>query len=186
MHAWRGRVDAVVTGIGTVLADDPRLTARSVRPRRQAARVVLDPGLALPEHAALYNDQETAPLIVVTDDAAQTKIDRATALGARVLQHKGYWSRPEDLRALWTELHQRHGINSALVEAGGGVAGRLLDAGLVDELMIFITPKLLGDARGIAPVRSGEPRTLTDASGWRLVLQKRIGDDVACLYRRPR
>ncbi|MEM8835635.1 MAG: bifunctional diaminohydroxyphosphoribosylaminopyrimidine deaminase/5-amino-6-(5-phosphoribosylamino)uracil reductase RibD [Planctomycetota bacterium] len=186
VHAWRGRVDAVVTGIGTVLADDPRLTARSVRPRRTAARIVLDPWLDTPEDARIFDDRSQAPLMFVTDRAEAVRIRRVRERGARVLERNAMWSDPDTLGGVWRQMYSEHEMSSVLVEAGGGVATRLLTADLVDELLVFVTPKLLGDARGVAPVRSAVPRALTDASAWRLVMHKRFDDDIACLYRRPR
>lgn len=147
-HAWRRRAGAVLTGIGTVLADDPRLDVRLVPTARQPLRLVLDPQGRLPSHARILQPPGEARVI-----------GRGRA----------------DLPALMTELGAQ-GINELHVEAGPTLSGAFLDAGLVDELLIYQAPLLIGEGRPLAALRplSG----LDEARRWRLVNTTFIGPDL--------
>jgi len=144
-HRWRARSCAVVTGIGTLKDDDPRLTVRDVPVQRQPLRVVVDSGLRIGLDARIL---EGGGVVVATasDDSAKTQA--LTAAGAEV------WRLPDpggkvDLAALMREL-ARHGANEVLVEAGINLHSALVAVGVVDELVLYLAPHLLGDAgRGI-------------------------------------
>jgi len=148
-HAWRHRASAVLTGIGTVLADDPRLDVRHLpggAPRHQPLRVVADSQWRLPLAARLL-DPPGAVLVV----AAQAEGQHARALAHR---GAGVLSLPDptgtvDLTALLTELARR-GVNELHVEAGATLSGALLRAGLVDELLLYLAPSLIGPGRSLA------------------------------------
>ncbi|GAA4686770.1 bifunctional diaminohydroxyphosphoribosylaminopyrimidine deaminase/5-amino-6-(5-phosphoribosylamino)uracil reductase RibD [Phytohabitans rumicis] len=128
VHALRGTADAVVVGVGTVLADDPRLTARNLRDGtlaiRQPLRVVVDSAGRTPAEAR------------VRDGAAPTWIATAADVGA------GPQGRV-DLRALLAALYRR-GVRAALLEGGPTLAGAFLAAGLIDKIIGYVAPKLLG------------------------------------------
>ena len=140
----RAKACAVMTGIGTVLADDPKLTVRSVIDYpdievRQPYRVVVDSGLQTPDNAAVLSSK--AKTIIAT--ASQKKMADVTV-----------WHCPDesshrvDLTALLSQLGQ-HQINQVLVEAGPTLNGALIAAGLIDELILYYSPKILGNnARG--------------------------------------
>ena len=140
-HRWRARSCAVVTGIGTLKDDDPRLTVRDVPVQRQPLRVVVDSGLRIGLDARIL---EGGGVVVATasDDSAKTQA--LTAAGAEV------WRLPDpggkvDLAALMREL-ARHGANEVLVEAGINLHSALVAVGVVDELVLYLAPHLLGDA----------------------------------------
>ncbi|WP_284155481.1 bifunctional diaminohydroxyphosphoribosylaminopyrimidine deaminase/5-amino-6-(5-phosphoribosylamino)uracil reductase RibD [Sulfuricystis multivorans] len=145
-HAWRARSCALITGIGTVRDDDPRLTVRDIATPRQPLRVVVDSRLEISPAAAIL--QSGHCLIACASENAE-KAARLAALGAEVIVLANAQGQV-DLAALLQELGRR-GINEVMVEAGLKLNGSLLREGLVDELLIYQAPLLLGDsARGMA------------------------------------
>jgi diaminohydroxyphosphoribosylaminopyrimidine deaminase/5-amino-6-(5-phosphoribosylamino)uracil reductase len=146
VQALRARSCAMLTGAGTVLADDPQLTVREVETPRQPLRVVVDSRLQTPPGAKILPGGGT--LIAAMAGADSRKAEHLRAAGAEVLEL------PErdghvDLAALLAELGRR-GINEVTVEAGARLNGALLKAGLVDEIVLYLAPILMGDkARGL-------------------------------------
>jgi diaminohydroxyphosphoribosylaminopyrimidine deaminase/5-amino-6-(5-phosphoribosylamino)uracil reductase len=150
VHQLRGRVDAVIVGIGTVRADDPLLTARPPGPRT-AARLVLDSRLRLPRASRLVQTAGAAPVIVVHAPDADPAARRAlAAAGCECLPVEAPAGQPL-VTALLDELGRRRFTN-VLVEGGAQVLGSFLDAGEVDEVYAFIAPKLIGGADAPAPI----------------------------------
>jgi len=147
---WRARSCAILTGIGTVLADDPQLNVRGVETSRQPLRAVVDNGLRMPLDAKMLQ-QHGVVIYTATQDAQ--KIAALERAGARVVVL------PEadgqvDVAAVLCDLAIQ-GCNEVLVEAGSKLNGALFKAGLVDELVLYLAPQMLGDmARGMA--RLGE------------------------------
>ncbi|WBB69656.1 bifunctional diaminohydroxyphosphoribosylaminopyrimidine deaminase/5-amino-6-(5-phosphoribosylamino)uracil reductase RibD [Micromonospora sp. WMMD812] len=160
VHALRGTVDAVVVGVGTVLADDPRLTARNLRDGslaiRQPLRVVVDSAGRTPEGA------------LVRDGAARTWIATAAEVGA------GTDGRV-DLPALLAALHQR-GVRAVLLEGGPQLAGAFLAAGLVDKIVGYVAPRLLG--AGPAALVDAGVTTIAEAIDLEFVDVTQIGPDL--------
>lgn len=155
VQQWRARSDAIMTGIGTVLADDPQLTVRiGTEPRRQPLRVVVDSRLRLPRSARILTGPGKALVFSRRDAvgpdlaaAAQAALGR-DGIGLEWLEagESGL-----DLTAALAHLATKLQINELLVEAGASLTGALLNAGLVDELLIYQAPILLGsEARGLA------------------------------------
>ena len=180
-QAWRARACALLTGIGTVLADDPQLTVRSVETSRQPLRIVVDSQLRLPPHARLLADGCAAgPVLLVTasDDLQRTALLRST--GAEVLFLPNAAGQV-DLPALCAELAAR-GLNEVHVEAGAGLNGALLRAGLVDEWLLYLAPNLIGEpARGLF---AGMALTdLADKREWLWHDVRRVGRDLRLLLR---
>ncbi|MDE2091178.1 MAG: bifunctional diaminohydroxyphosphoribosylaminopyrimidine deaminase/5-amino-6-(5-phosphoribosylamino)uracil reductase RibD [Gammaproteobacteria bacterium] len=143
---WRARSSAILTGIGTLLADDPALTVRLPGEWRQPRRIVLDTQLRTPSHARLL--QLPGETLVATGVVDATRHAALKAAGARILvlpMAGGHL----DLTALMHQLSDLE-CNEVLVEAGAALNGALLRAGLLDELIIYMAPQLLGDsARGM-------------------------------------
>ena len=145
VHRLRARSCAVLTGIGTVLADDPSLNVRDVETPRQPLRVVVDSALRMPPMAKMLGLGKT---LVVTASNDPAKTGRLREAGAEVLVLAGKDGRA-DLARMLDELGQR-GINEITAEAGRGLNGALVQQGLVDEFVIYLAPLLLGDrARGM-------------------------------------
>lgn len=173
---WRARSCAVLTGSGTVLADDPRLNVREVNAERQPLRVVLDSRLRTPPQAAILRGG--ALIYTAVADAAGSAALQAQ--GAEVVMLAGADGQV-DLSGVMDDLARR-GINEVLVEAGRTLNGALLQAGLVDELVLFLAPQLLGDAaRGLAEL--GELTQLRQrvALQWQDVRQ--VGGDLRIVAR---
>lgn len=162
-HAWRARACALLTGIGTVLADDPRLDVRLVSTPRQPSLAVVDSRLQMPLAAKLFKVER--PLFIYAAVPNEAKKAALEAHGARVIYlpetlANGQPSGKVDLAAMLLDLGQRE-INELHVEAGHTLNGALIGAGLVDELLIYLAPKLLGQGRGMASF--GPLTALTDA-----------------------
>lgn len=142
---WRARSCAVLTGIGTVLADDAQLNVRDMAVTRQPLRVVLDSHLRMPSGARIL--QGGGKTLIYAAQGEQSAALRNSGAEIAVLPDA---AGKVDLEAMLRDLAQR-GINEVLVEAGSTLNGALLRAGLVDELLLYVAPQLLGDAaRGIA------------------------------------
>lgn len=140
-HRWRARSCAIVTGIGTVKSDDPQLTVRHIQTSRQPKKVIVDSHLAISLDAKLLQGEEV--LIFTADDENQEKKMALEEMGARVFvlpNAEGV----VDLGKMMVMLAD-FGINEVLVEAGRGLNGALVRAGLVDEMIIYLAPHLLGD-----------------------------------------
>ncbi len=144
-HRWRARACAILTGIGTVRDDDPQLSVRGVRTNRQPLKVVVDSRLELPLSARVLADGK---LLVATACADAAKIEALADRGAEVVVLPNSQGKV-DLAGLMSELGRR-GVNEVHAEAGMKLNGSLLREGLVDELLLYLAPVLLGDvARGM-------------------------------------
>jgi diaminohydroxyphosphoribosylaminopyrimidine deaminase/5-amino-6-(5-phosphoribosylamino)uracil reductase len=149
-HAWRQRAGAVLTGIGTVLDDDPRLDVRHVETLVQPLRVVVDSRLQLPLTARLLAPPGRVLVYGAVDDRA--KRADIEAAGAEVAMAPGPGDKV-DLAAMLADLAAR-GVNELHVEAGSKLNGSLLRAGLVDELLVYVAPCLIGDGQAMAALGS--------------------------------
>lgn len=150
VHHLRGRMDAIVVGRQTALTDDPLLTARPAGPRI-ATRVVLDSGASLPIDSQLVQTAlETPVLVAAGPTAAPEQVQRLTDAGCEVLQLDS--ANPvQRLRQLWQVLGQR-AMTHVLVEGGAQVLGSLLDSRSIDELHLFLAPKLVGGNDAISAI----------------------------------
>jgi diaminohydroxyphosphoribosylaminopyrimidine deaminase / 5-amino-6-(5-phosphoribosylamino)uracil reductase len=153
-HEWRAELDAVACGIGTALADDPRLTARIDGVRRQPRRIVFDSEARLPLDSQLVRGAAEVPLTVVVSRAApRPAADALEVAGADVIVATGENERAR-VRSALAQLGAA-GITSILLEGGPRLAGAFLDAGEIDEMRLFVAPVLLGSA-GARDVIEGE------------------------------
>jgi diaminohydroxyphosphoribosylaminopyrimidine deaminase / 5-amino-6-(5-phosphoribosylamino)uracil reductase len=154
VHRWRAECDAVAVGIGTALADDPLLTARTDATARQPTRVVFDSQARLPLDSALVGSVDEALLLVIcAPEAASARRDGLERAGAEVVVAPGRTPRAR-LEAALDELGRRQ-IQDLFVEGGPTLAGALFDAGEIDEVRLFLAPVLVGAAQARA-VLEGE------------------------------
>ena len=173
-HRWRARACAILTGIGTVRQDDPQLSVRAVATPRQPRRIVIDRHAQTPPNARLIAGDRT---LIVT--AGERKPLWPANVEVLVLPDA---ERRVDLAAVMRALGER-GINELHVEAGGKLNGALLAAGMVDELLLYLAPCLLGDpARGVAEFPAGLAR-LSDRVALALHDVTRVGDDLRVMAR---
>ena len=171
-HAWRRRAGAILTGIGTVRHDDPRLDVRLVPTARQPMRVVVDSQLQVLTQAKVLQPPGRAILVGAQANATTKAAVRAT--GAEL------WMLPAsdgrvDLKLLLQTL-AADGVNELHVEAGAGLNGALLKADLVDELLLYLAPCLIGPGRSMADLAPLDH--LTEARRLRIVESKMLGDDL--------
>jgi diaminohydroxyphosphoribosylaminopyrimidine deaminase/5-amino-6-(5-phosphoribosylamino)uracil reductase len=145
-HAWRKRAGAVLTGIGTVLADDPSLDVRLVETALQPMRCVVDARLDTPPHARLF--ESASPVILFTAAADAARRAALQARGAEIVDVPAPGGRV-DLEVVLANLAARH-VNELHVEAGARLNGALLRTGQVDELLLYLAPTLLGAGREMA------------------------------------
>lgn len=176
-HRWRARACAILTGIGTVRDDDPQLTVRDVETARQPLRVVVDSRLEIDPSARVLQGERVLVVAAVENHLLASIIE---ARGAEVIFLPNDAGKV-DLQALMRELAKR-GINELHVEAGFKLNGSLLREGLVDELLLYLAPSLIGDAsRGLFNLPAlddlAEKRTLQ----WRDVRQ--VGSDLRVVAR---
>jgi diaminohydroxyphosphoribosylaminopyrimidine deaminase/5-amino-6-(5-phosphoribosylamino)uracil reductase len=174
-HAWRKRAGAVLTGIGTVLEDDPRLDVRLVPATRQPLLVVVDSRLQTPPGAALF--QPGRPVVVYAAQADPQAQAALEARGATVVLRPGAGGKV-DLAAMLADLGQRE-INELHVEAGYKLNGSLVRAGLVDEFLLYLAPKMLGQGRGMAHL--GPLAGLDEALALEFGGVERVGPDLRIL-----
>lgn len=150
VHELRGRMDAIIVGHGTVLADDPSLTARPPGPRT-AVRVVLDSQARTSPDSQLVKTAHNVPTLVATTPAAPAaRVDALRSAGCEVLVLTESKDRVS-VTGLLQELGRRRFTN-VLVEGGGETLGSFLDAGAIDEVHAFIAPQLVGGAAARTPI----------------------------------
>ena len=176
-HRWRARACAILTGHGTVRDDDPQLTVRDIVTERQPLRVVVDSRLETPPAARVLQGGRTL-VVAARDDTARSAALRAHGAEVLVLANG---AGKVDLAALMQELARR-GINEVHAEAGFRLNGSLLREGLVDELLLYLAPSLIGDAaRGLFNLPELSSLAEKRALAWRDVRQ--VGCDLRIIAR---
>jgi len=176
-HHWRAKASAILTGIGTVLADNPRLDVREVATPRQPHVVVVDSRLQLPADAALFHPERSVYLYSAINNPPQRQALEARGAIVTLLPN------PEgrvDLASVLRDLAQKE-INELHVEAGGTLNGALIEQGLVDELLVYLAPKLLCAGRGM--LMASPLSELSQAQALRFRSVERVGEDLRVLAR---
>jgi diaminohydroxyphosphoribosylaminopyrimidine deaminase/5-amino-6-(5-phosphoribosylamino)uracil reductase len=177
VHALRARSCAMLTGIGTVVADDPELTVRHVPCVRQPKRVVIDNRLDMPLGAKILGGEPPIILTVSDDKAKRAALE---AKGAEVVSVPGDGGK-SDLKAV-AQLLGKRGFNEVTVETGGKLMGSLLRAGVIDELVLYTAPIILGD-KSQAMFALPEWTRLDEAVRARIVDVRPVGPDVRIVAR---
>jgi diaminohydroxyphosphoribosylaminopyrimidine deaminase/5-amino-6-(5-phosphoribosylamino)uracil reductase len=179
-HAWRARASAILTGIGTVREDDPRMTVRAVDTPRQPQRVLIDSQLEVAPDAQILAGAPTLIFCGVPDARLEARADALRARGAEIVPLANAAGKV-DLPAMLKVLGERQ-VNELHVEAGYKLNGSLLREGCVDELLVYLAPSLLGtDSMGMFNLVA--PAGLDERV--RLVFHavERIGEDLRVLAR---
>ena len=176
VHALRGRVDAIVVGRETARRDDPLLTARPSGPRT-ALRVVVDSRASLSSQSQLARTAREVPVLVaVGPEAPQAEWQRLAQAGCQVFvcPRESHAARLDELLA---ELGRRR-MTNVLVEGGGRLLGSLLDAGKIDEVHVFIAPKLIGGASAVGPIGGEGIDEISRALALQHLEVEQVGPDV--------
>ncbi len=186
VHKLRSEVDAILVGIETVLKDDPLLTVRSSAFRRnlakrglgvrsQPVRIVVDSRVRIPLGARVLN-QEAPTIVATTKFASKRKIEALKKKGIKVLVIK-----ERDKKVNLKELLKRLGeleITSLLVEGGGRINASFLENDLVDKVLFFIAPKIIGGEKALTPVEGEGIERIKDAIKLKNISIKRFGEDM--------
>lgn len=187
VHESRHRMAAIMVGSGTVSADDPMLTARRDIPSNQPLRVVVDSSLSISSDCQLVRSARDFALLVATTQPEDSE-------KARLLRERGVdiisvspvrASGKVNLKALITLLGER-GVDSILVEGGGTLNEALLAADLVNEIIVYLAPKVIGGADAKSPVEGFGVERMVDAFTFEAPEIERFGDDLKLTYRRVR
>ena len=176
-HAWRKRAGAVLTGVGTVREDNPRLDVRRVETAVQPLRVIVDSRLETPASARILDAPGDVLVYAAEDDASRRS--GLEARGAQIAFKPGPGGKV-DLAAMLDDLAAR-GVNELHVEAGYRLNGSFVREGLVDEFLIYLAPKLLGAGREMAAF--GPLTSLADALALQWHSVERVGDDLRIVAR---
>ena len=194
-HQWRARAGAILTGVGTVLADDPLLNVRvsandNASTSRQPPLVIVDSQLRTPVDAKLFAINNIATqaintpsraIFIYTNSSDAAKIAALQAKGAMVIQLTNADENGQvNLSAMMQDLAQRE-VNELHVEAGATLNGALMDAGLVDEFLVYLAPKLLGPGRSMLDVPALNDLNHTLTLEFKSVTT--VGEDIRLLLR---
>jgi len=186
-HVLRGRVDGVVVGIGTVLADNPELTARFVEPKRIAVRIVLDRLARTPLKSKLVRTARRTPTLIFVGGLSKRasgemrrefgkRVEGLRRAGCEVVAVSGADDHLE-LPAVLAELHAR-AMTNIMVEGGGRVLGSFLDQNLADEADIFVSPRLMGGESARGPLRGLGPEKIAELAHPRSAAISHCGSDL--------
>jgi len=172
VHQIRNDVDAVMVGINTVIRDNPLLDSRLVK-GKNPIKVIVDSTLKISENSKVLNDPSKV-IIATTNKAPKHKIDKLQNKGARILVLK-----PKkglvDLKELMKELGKSE-IASVMIEGGAELSGNAIKEGIVDKLLIFTAPKIIGN--GLGPIKNLGIKKVNKAINLRNILTKKIGNDL--------
>jgi diaminohydroxyphosphoribosylaminopyrimidine deaminase/5-amino-6-(5-phosphoribosylamino)uracil reductase len=178
VHKLRARSCAILTGIETVLADNPQMNVRNVDTVRQPIKIIVDSSLRTPADAVILQGSKTI-IACAAPDAKKTAA--LEAAGAEILCLPGADGKV-DLNALLSRLAQK-GVNEVMTEAGPRLNGALIAAGLVDEWVQYLAPCLLGSAA--RPLfELAEPTSMQARLNWKLTDQRMLGVDLRLTWRK--
>jgi diaminohydroxyphosphoribosylaminopyrimidine deaminase/5-amino-6-(5-phosphoribosylamino)uracil reductase len=191
VHMIRNEVDAVLVGIGTVMKDNPLLDCRAKK-GRNPYRVIVDSGLRIPLNAKILKHEDRKTIIATTLKADKKKIDCLINRGNRVLIIKDGSGRVKptikktvsrriyngvNLSGLMKDLGNL-GITSVLIEGGSSINASALSCGIVDKIMVFIAPKIIGGVDSISSVGGESPAFLMNAIIMKDLSARKIGEDI--------
>ncbi|WP_319586218.1 bifunctional diaminohydroxyphosphoribosylaminopyrimidine deaminase/5-amino-6-(5-phosphoribosylamino)uracil reductase RibD [uncultured Desulfobulbus sp.] len=176
VHKLRNTHDAVITGVGTILADDPELNVRGIRGAVNPIKVVVDSKASTPPTARILKG-DVPIYIAVTELADRERMNRLQDEGATIVMMPAVDDRV-DLKALMIKLADL-GINTAMLECGGELSASMLKAGLIDRGMIFVAPKIIGGRDAKSIVEGAGIEMMADALNASNLRTRRFGDDIA-------
>lgn len=175
VHRWRSEVDGIVVGIGTILRDDPLLSTRMVK-GRSPFRIVLDSRLRIPDEAQVIRTSPSKTIVVATEGVSTERVVRLEKRGVRVIVVDSHLGRV-NLKTCLSRLADLEMVN-LMVEGGSQVNGSFLDQGLADKLLLFLSPRLVGDPEALDMFGGVGVESLERAPSLSEVKVKRVGDDL--------
>ncbi len=168
----RARSSAILTGVGTVLADDPSMTVRSEEVRNQPLRVVVDTHLSMPADARILKQPGETVVFTCGDEVGKSELEAA---GAKVI-NLPFCATDVDLESVLDQLGEME-INELLVETGATLSGGFMQAGLIDELVIYVAPSLMGDSAR-ALFRLPALKTMEQKIELNIIERRMVGQDM--------
>jgi len=175
VHKLRDQVDGVLVGIGTVLKDDPMLTAR-IRGGRDPYRIILDSQLKIPEEAKVIGTRPTKAIIASTELAPKDKIEKLEKRGVKILIFDSKGGKI-NLKSCLSKLGEI-GMMSLMVEGGSQVNGSFLDEGLIDKLLLFLSPKIMGDPQALGIFGGEGVSSIQEAIALKEMKTRKVGKDI--------
>jgi diaminohydroxyphosphoribosylaminopyrimidine deaminase/5-amino-6-(5-phosphoribosylamino)uracil reductase len=177
VHRLRDQCDAIMVGVGTVLADDPELTARlPAGGGKNPLRIIVDSTARTPLTAKVVADGKAPTLFAVAPDAPADRLAALQAAGCEIMTLPRSCT-GVDLRLLWQALGERS-ITSVLIEGGATVNAAALEAGIVDKIYAFVAPKIIGGAAAPGPVGGEGPASLAEAVLLENAACEQVGEDI--------
>lgn len=180
VHQLRVYVDAVMTTVNTVKIDDPKFTVRDVgkekMEKRDPKKIIIDPRAEIPLHSYVLIHEPEKTIVVVGSSASRKKIAAIRKTGAVVIEMACRDSNI-DLKKLMVELGEDK-IMSIMIEGGGNFAASALRSGIVDKVLFFIAPKIIGGKTAVTPVEGKGIKKLSGAIDLKKVETKRFGNDI--------
>jgi len=177
VHQLRSSVDAVMTAIGTVKADDPQLTARIKKGTRSPIRIIIDPEFEIPMNAKILNTPPETVIVTKKSQKSEVRSQKLRALSNKGVKIIDYEGERVDLNWLMKKLGEM-GITSVLIEGGSSLNSHALEYGIVDKTMFFIAPKIIGGKESFPSVGGKAFRKLSEAHQLKNITLKRIGEDI--------
>jgi len=173
VHEMRSNSDAVMVGVGTVLSDNPRLTSR-IRDGKDPLRIVIDTLLKSPVDSNIFNDSNCLVVTSSLADDAKRKMFEKNGIDVLVIGASGGGIHLMDVM----RVLGKRGIQSILIEGGPNIAGSAIDEGIVDELVLFIAPKLIGGESAPGPIHGLGSALVSDAVPINILGVERVGEDI--------
>lgn len=179
VHQLRNEIDATLVGIGTVIRDNPRLTTRLKDGEgRDPKRIIVDSLLRIPLKARIFTQQSEAEnIIVTTTNAPVSRVKDLEKVGARIIFVKAVGKNMVDLKAMLDKLGQLQ-ITSLMIEGGASINGSAIQAGIVDKVIMFIAPKIIGGFSAPSAIGGDGVARVDDAIKLTEIKTKRFGNDL--------
>ncbi|WP_432798430.1 bifunctional diaminohydroxyphosphoribosylaminopyrimidine deaminase/5-amino-6-(5-phosphoribosylamino)uracil reductase RibD [Poriferisphaera sp. WC338] len=186
VHKVRARVDAIMVGVRTVELDDPALDARHVHTKRAAKRIVIDPSLRIPMKSKLVHDDGPPVYLITSEKAMEQESERVKDLeqhGLNLLPVPMKQNSRLDMHATLRHLVDLHLVTNVLVEGGASLMGSLFADELLDQLLVFIAPRIAGDQEALSAVHGHNLLHICDTHHLSLRDVTQISDDILLDYR---